>query len=588
MASIKIEDFFDFFCYKQIYMGIPTYFRYLFEKDRKIITFDCARPDYLFFDLNSILYKVFYENEDNKKNESTFISNIVKELLFLCNQKVKPKSLIYFALDGPAPRSKMVQQRSRRYKSIQLQQLFQTAEEWTPSNHICPGTKFMHNFCLKLLDVIHDKKFHCPEIILNDIAVPGEGEHKILPIIRKYQKEEPDTSIIIMSPDNDLISLGLLTEKKNLSIMRYMDRPTASLLEKDYDKNDIIYISIDKIANDFMIHNSIDEEKTFDVKNILLDYNFLLSIVGNDFVTSVPYMKIKQGGMDKLLNIYHGILKKQEEYLIDRETLDINFPIFKQIIQDLARKENNEFLILGSFIQREKNRTTSNFYSESNISPEEKYKNDVQHLYLCNNQHPLYDEYEKDFDKVNFFSAPYLWKNQYYEHFCSPNGGVVSSENRKRMIIEYLKSLKFTLLYYNKSCPSWNWYYPYRAAPLFSDIYFFLCTNENTDLNKKLSFTKGQPLRPFEQLMLILPPQSQSNVPHVYHHLFEKYSHYYPKTFRIDALQGLKYIYSEAVLPHWDCCLQFLYDVRKRHELLSVDEAERNKISTKIYRFINK
>jgi 5'-3' exonuclease len=88
--------------------------------------------------------------------------------------------------------------------------------------------------------------------------------------------------------------------------------------------------------------------------------------------------------------------------------------------------------------------------------------------------------------------------------------------------------------------------------------------------------------------MFILPPQSQSNVPEVYHELFEKYKHYYPKTFRIDALQGLKYIYSEAILPHWDCSLQFLFDIRKQHELLSPEEKERNKISTKIYRFINK
>ncbi len=566
-------------------MGIPTYFRYLFQKNNKLVTFESERPDYLFFDLNSILYKVFYDDQEtNKSSEDVFISNILKEIAFLCNEKVKPKSFIYFALDGPAPRSKMVQQRSRRYKSIQLEELFKTGTDWNPSNHICPGTAFMYKFCQELLHMIYQKKLHCPEVILNDFAVPGEGEHKILPIIRKYRLEKPESSIIIMSPDNDLLSLSLLTDKSNIYIMRYMDKPTASLLRKEYKKNDIIYISIDKIHKDFLLPDIVSENVK-EKNNIVLDYNFLLSIVGNDFVTAVPYMKIKQGGMDKLLNIYHDILKKYDKHLIDPETLQIDFMFLKLIMQELAKKESNEFLILGSFIQRERSGSTGNFYSEENLTPEQKYKNDVQHLYLCNNQHPLYDIYDDDFQKVNFFSASYTWKNQYYNHFCSNHS---DGDIRKRMIVEYLKSLKFTLLYYNDSCPSWSWYYPYRVAPLFSDIYFFLCSHENIDLNEKLSFSKGKPLTPFEQLMFILPPQSKGNVPSVYHDLFVEYKQYYPDTFRIDALQGLKYIYSEAILPKWDCYLQFLYNVRKRHQFLSAEEKERNKISTKIYRYINK
>jgi 5'-3' exonuclease len=583
MVTLKIEVFLNILYL--IKMGIPTYFRYLFQKNNKLVTFESDQPDCLFFDLNSILYKVFYDDQEkNKNSEDIFISNILKEIAFLCNEKVKPKSLIYFALDGPAPRSKMVQQRSRRYKSIQLQEIFKTGTDWNPSNHICPGTTFMYKFCQELLHMIYQKKLHCPEIILNDFAVPGEGEHKILPIIRKYRLEKPESSIIIMSPDNDLLSLSLLTDKRKIYIMRYMDKPTASLLQKEYNKNDIIYISIDKINQDFLPPD-INSENIINKKNIVLDYNFLLSIVGNDFVTAVPYMKIKQGGMDKLLNIYHEILKKLDKYLIDPETLHIDFVFLKLIMQELAKKENNEFLILGSFIQRERSGSTGNFYSEENLTPEQKYKNDVQHLYLCNNQHPLYDIYEEDFQKVNFFSASYTWKNQYYNHFCANHS---DGQSRKRMIVEYLKSLKFTLLYYNDSCPSWSWYYPYRVAPLFSDIYFFLCSNENMDFNEKLSFSKGKPLTPFEQLMFILPPQSKENIPRVYHDLFIQYKQYYPDAFRIDALQGLKYIYSEAILPHWDCSLQFLYDVRKRHEFLSTEEKERNKISTKIYRYINK
>ena len=60
-------------------MGIPTYFRYLFQKDSSIVCSETPDCDYLFFDLNSILYKVFYDNVENKSDENTFINNIIKE-----------------------------------------------------------------------------------------------------------------------------------------------------------------------------------------------------------------------------------------------------------------------------------------------------------------------------------------------------------------------------------------------------------------------------------------------------------------------------------------------------------------------------
>ena len=106
--------------------------------------------------------------------------------------------------------------------------------------------------------------------------------------------------------------------------------------------------------------------------------------------------------------------------------------------------------------------------------------------------------------------------------------------------------------------------------------------------NSICKFSKGKPYSPYEQLMLILPPESKWIVPEPYHDLFEQYKSYFPTEFEVDALQGLKYIYSEAILPEWDCFLQYMYDIRKKHKSLMYDDAQRNKISTKIYRFINK
>ena len=562
-------------------MGIPTYFRFLMEKYNGIVVEDPKRHcDYFFLDFNSILYKVFYDNERNKLSEDFFLYNIGEEVKRLINDEIRPKKLVYFSLDGPCPRAKMVQQRSRRYKSIQVQELQKKKNEWVPSNNICPGTIFMYKFKIYLLKQMEKKVFHCPEVILSDSSFPGEGEHKILPLIRKLRDNDPNGNIVIMSPDNDLISLGILTGKSNIYILRYIEYITATLLKKEtYNKNSLISIDLDILRKEFQkerIHSS-----TFDEINLLLDYNFLLSMVGNDFVPVLPYLKIKNGGLDRLIKLYHQIYEIKKEYLIHKETLEINSSFFIEIILILSKMERNDWNNLNLFLKRESSGTQEP-RNEDNLSKEKIYENRLNHLYMANPYHPLFELYKNEFKKIPFDSPIHIWKPQYYEYFCD-----IKKENynktRNNMVFEYLKSLKFTLLYYNRKCPSWSWYYPYRVAPLFSDIYTNL-TKFNLDINKDIKFKEGIPYSPFQQLMFILPPQSKDIVPKPFHNLFEKYKKYYPIEFRVDAIQGLKYIYSEAILPEWDCFSDLLKDIKSIEKNISPKEKERNKIHYQLYR----
>ena len=60
-----------------------------------------------------------------------------------------------------------------------------------------------------------------------------------------------------------------------------------------------------------------------------------------------------------------------------------------------------------------------------------------------------------------------------------------------------------------------------------------------------VKFTKGKPFKPFEQLMLILPPQSaQSILPKSLSIGVNG-----PTTFDLNAVYGQKNIYSEPILP---------------------------------------
>lgn len=567
-------------------MGIPTYFRFLLESYHNIIveknSYDC---DYFFLDFNSILYKVLYDNEKNKLYEDVFLRNIIRELKNICNNVLLPKKMIYFSMDGPCPRAKMVQQRSRRFKSIQLQKYCKKEEEWNPSNNICPGTPFMARLKRAILQSIMNKEFHCPLVILNDSSVPGEGEHKILPVIRELKKKDPDSKIFIMSPDNDLISLGILTGKKNTYIVRYMDRTIAGMLRREtFDKQRIILIDLNILKEHFAKDQKSKLELELDEENLLLDYNFLLSMIGNDFVVSLPYMKIKSGGLDKLIRIYNNIFRIKKEYLIFKDSLNINMPFFTEIITNLSRMENNEFSNLALFIEKEKN-TTRPPHHDNDMTEEKIFETNLQHLNLCNPFNPLHDLYQKDFEIINFAQSKHEWKFQYYQYFC---GATTQNYNkiRNNMVREYLQSLKFTLYYYNDRCPSWSWFYPYRVAPLFSDIYTNL-TKFNFNMNTDLSFRMGNPYTPFQQLMLILPSESKNILPKEFAPLFEKYNEYYPEEFRVDALQGMKYIYSEAILPEFTRFLEFLSDIKKVEEKLNDMDKQRNKISKNIYKIAN-
>ena len=149
------------------------------------------------------------------------------------------------------------------------------------------------------------------------------------------------------------------------------------------------------------------------------------------------------------------------------------------------------------------------------------------------------------------------------------------------MIIDYLKSLIFCFKYYNNNkeyYPDTSFYYKYRTAPLFSDVYNFLIKKKNnTTFWKNLHLDFEEITRPIatvkttlEQLFCILPREgiievfgNDSTNSNSNHYLkimnqFSKLNFPSVHTIEIDVVEGGKFIYSEAILPqHKNLSLMF-------------------------------
>ena len=97
-----------------------------------------------------------------------------------------------------------------------------------------------------------------------------------------------------------------------------------------------------------------------------------------------------------------------------------------------------------------------------------------------------------------------------------------------------------------------------------------------------ISFTLGKPYTPFQQLLNILPRESHHILPKEYLKIFQKYQNFYidVKTMKVDAFSGLKYIYSEAILPEMEYS-NFHSDIKK---IESSHFNPNNVIRDKVYR----
>ena len=199
--------------------------------------------------------------------EDLMISNIIHKINELI-QLVNPQKTIFIAIDGPAPKAKMVQQRTRRFKSSFEEKPWDT-------NAITPGTKFMNTLNSELKSYYKDNKrfFY---LILQEA---GEGEHKILQYMKKHSKKDNN---VVYGLDADLIMLSLVSKIDRILLLRERTEYNFEEIDDEY-----LFLDIDSLKKNItsLVKNV--------PKNIMInDYIFMCFLLGNDFIKNSPSLNL--------------------------------------------------------------------------------------------------------------------------------------------------------------------------------------------------------------------------------------------------------------------------------------------------------
>ena len=504
-------------------MGIPSYFSYIVKNHSHIIQklvdiklqSQTQSFNNLYLDCNSIIYDAVHSIDFSKLTE-TDVNSIIRVVFNKIDEYIlliKPDTNVFIAFDGVAPVAKLDQQRERRYKSFYQAEISKTIfkdakqDVWNTAA-ITPGTVFMKELCDRSRVYFNDpKRYNIKKIIVSPSDEYGEGEHKLFQYIREFPEEHSDLKTVIYGLDADLIMLSI----NHLPIAKeiYLFRETPHFIQsinKDLEPNENYVMDIPElsriITND--MQNSGDSED-FGFVNRVYDYIFLCFFLGNDFLPHFPALNIRTGGVNKMLNAYKATIGSTKETLTNGKT--IYWKNVRKLVEHLASLEEEYF----KTEMKLRDKREKIYYPTD--TPENIYK-----------KFDAIPNYERELEKyINPFKDG--WKQRYYRSlFQKTNQDIDLELDIKKISLNYLEGLEWTMKYYTSGCPDWRWSYYYHYPPLLSDLLSSIPVFER----ELVPVVKSNPVNALVQLCYVLPYQSLRLLPSkLYNILNTRYSHWY-------------------------------------------------------------
>ncbi|KAK6527838.1 5'-3' exoribonuclease 2 [Orbilia ellipsospora] len=404
-------------------MGVPAFFRWLSQKypkiispvletlpqeiDGQLIPVDTTEPnpngeelDNLYLDMNGIVHPCSHpEDRPAPETEQEMMLEVFRYTERVVAM-VRPRKILMMAVDGVAPRAKMNQQRSRRFRSAQeakdkeeemaefVKLLASKGTEidstlqkksWD-SNAITPGTPFMGILSIALKYWVSYKLNTDPawaklKIIISDASVPGEGEHKIMEFIRSQRSDpehNPNTRHVIYGLDADLIMLGLATHEPHFRVLREdvfaqdskprvckicnqkghrAEECTGKAKEKtgEFDEKSkanprkpFIWLDVGVLREYLEVELRVPGLSfQWDLERAIDDWVFLCFFVGNDFLPHFPSLEIRDAGIETLTTIWKENLAAMKGFVTTDGNVNLERAQF--ILDGLAKQEDSIF-----------------------------------------------------------------------------------------------------------------------------------------------------------------------------------------------------------------------------------------------------
>ncbi|VFQ66071.1 unnamed protein product [Cuscuta campestris] len=597
-------------------MGIPSFYRWVLDRYPRCVEvaveetptvvngvtvpIDITAPnpnryefDNLYLDMNGIVHPCFHPEGLPPPETYDAVFMAVFKYIDKIVTVIRPRKLLFMAIDGVAPRAKMNQQRARRFRAAKdaadaasgIENMKGSNGEnldarRLDSNVITPGTEFMAMLSSALQYYVRIRMNEDPgwqgiKVILSDATVPGEGEHKIVSYIRLQRNLpgfDPNTRHCLYGLDADLIMLALATHEVHFTVLRedvckaesnnrhlkYVKPFHGSQFGEEFEK----FISEQKfqlfriwVLRDYLAHDLQIPDSAFkiDLERAIDDFVFMCLFVGNDFLPHMPSLEISEGAIDLLINVYKKEFVQMGGYLTN--SVEVNLKRVEHFIQAVGSYEN---IIFRKRIQEKKKWGRSMQHRSTNSDPK-----------WNPNKSPANYKAVVEHDKIKLGEDG--WKERYYaEKF-----GVETVEDceivRRNTALKYAEGICWVMHYYYQGVCSWQWFYPYHYAPFASDFHGF----DKLDT----TFTLGKPFKPLDQLMGVLPAASAQALPLSYMKLMtdplSPILDFYPADFELD-INGKRHSWQAVCKLPFIEEYRLLSEISKLENTLTDEEKKRN------------